>query len=69
MLVSVKEINKDKLSRQNKTFKKLQENEYTTLSNIDHPGVVKMLHLIEGNKLILIISEYITGGTIKEVFT
>ena len=68
MLVNVKEISKDKLGRLNKTFTKLQQNEYDTLSNIDHPGVVKMLSLIEGNQQFYILSEYVSGGTIKEVF-
>ena len=69
MLVNVKEINKDKLGKLNKTFTKLQENEYETLSNIDHPGAVKIFRLIEGNEHFFILTEYVSGGTIKEVFT
>ena len=69
MLINVKEISKEKLEKLNKTFTKLTENEYTTLSNIDHYGVVKMIRLIEGNKHFFILSEYVSGGTIKEVYT
>ena len=68
MLINVKEINKEKLGKLNKTFSKLQENEYVTLSEVDHPGVVKMIRLIEGNKHFFILSEHVSGGTIKEVF-
>ena len=68
MLINVKEISKDKLSKVNKTLSQLQENEYTTLQNVDHPGIVKMIRLIEGNQHFFILSEYVSGGTIKEVF-
>ena len=69
MLINVKEISKAKLGKLNKTFTKLQENEYNTLSNVDHPGVVRMLSLIEGDQHFFIFSEYVSGGTIKDVFT
>ena len=49
MLVNVKEINKEKLGKLNKTFTTLLQNEFNSLSNVDHPGVVKMLSLNEGN--------------------
>ena len=68
MLINVKEISKEKLSKANKTLSKLQENEYTTLSNVDHFGIVRMIRLIEGNQYFFILSEYVSGGTIKDVY-
>ena len=65
MQCAVKKISKEKL-RENPVYEDLMRDELTTLTNIDHPNIMKVHELLQDTTNIYIVTEFIKGGELLD---